>query len=189
MPNHFAELRAHARKRRDDAIAQIRREYEENLAQIADLEQRLSGRPMPDRLNLSAAIESVIPRGEQFTIPDIMRSLESLDPTRVWCKATVIRHITKLRGLGVVRRLKRHLAGASAVYIWGGDSVEPTLNDRTLKEVILELVSKPMRTAEVVQAVLDAGWETTMIPAHFRTHVISRLRQAGFREKGGKWVR
>jgi hypothetical protein len=36
-----------------------------------------------------------------------------------------------------------------------------------------------MQTAEVVLAVLEAGWETTLIPGHFRTHVISRLRMAG----------
>lgn len=189
MPNHFAELRAHARERRDKSIAQIRKEYEENLAQIADLEQRLSGRPLPDRLNLSAAIESVIPRAEPFSIPDILRALESLDPTRIWCRETVIRHITRLRRLKLVQRLQRHRAGEAAVYIWGGEKVEPTLNDRTLKEVIAELITTPMRTAEVVQTVLQAGWKTTMIPGHFRTHVISRLRQAGFREKGGRWVR
>ncbi|QDU31794.1 hypothetical protein ETAA8_69540 [Anatilimnocola aggregata] len=185
-PSEFVQLRNRARERRDNAIAQIRSEYEETLATIADLEQRLLGRAIPDKATLTSAVESVIPRDEQFTIADVMRALESQDPGRVWPKASVHRHITKLRELGLIRRVRRHNVNQPAIYI-RSDDAKPTPNDKALREVIAEVVNKPMRTAEVVAAVLETGWQTQMIPAHFRTHVKAKLRQAGFREVSGKW--
>jgi hypothetical protein len=91
--NQFSELRARARDPRDKALAQVRAEYEETLSQIAELEQRLAGKPSPDKQKLSAAVESVIPRVEQFCTADLLRSLETLDPGRVWPKSSVLRHM------------------------------------------------------------------------------------------------
>jgi len=182
--NEFIQLRLRARERRDQAIAQIRAEYEETLKQITKLEQQLLGRKMPDHATLTAAVESVIPLGVNFTVVDLMRSLEAKDPGRVWCKSSVLRHVTKLRSLGLVRRVSRHKAHQSAVYI-RDDQPEPFT--KTLKDVVAEVVTHPMRTAEVVHAVLASGWVTTMNAASFRAHVLSRLRQAGFRKVAGKW--
>lgn len=96
---------------------------------------------------------------------------------------------TKLRDLGLVRRLTKRNVGKPATYIRSDGREQPTIRDKSLVQVVREVVKQPMRTSEVVFAVLDAGWETTMIPGHFRTHVISRLRKAGYREVAGKWVR
>lgn len=78
--NEFAALRTRARQRRDKEIAHARDEYQANLAQIAELEQRLLGKADPRLMKLSAAVEHVISRDQPFTANDIMLSLEALDP-------------------------------------------------------------------------------------------------------------
>lgn len=188
-PTEFSQLRIRARIRRDEIIEQARAEYEETLRQIATLEQRIQGRPRPDKMPTTAAIESVIPIDQPFTTSDIMNSLEALDPSRVWPLASVTRHVVKLRGLSLIRRLKRHLPHEPAVYIRTDKAMPPVLTDRTLQDVLPEIVTKPMRTAEVCHALKEAGWQTRMIPAHFRTFVINRLKRAGFKERDGKWWR
>lgn len=189
-PNsHFAALRTRAREQRDNAIAHIRAEYQANLLQIAELEQRLLGRIDPRRVKTSAAIERVIPRDEPFTVADLMASLEGLDAGRVWPKASVHRHITKLRHLGLVRRVKRHKVNEPAVYARTDGAVKTEAEDKNLRQVIRETVTHPMRTAEVVVALLEGGYKTKMIPGHFRTTVIRQLRQLGLRERGGKWAK
>jgi hypothetical protein len=60
--NEFMALRAKARQRRDDEIAKARQDYADSLAKIAELEQRLLGKPDPKALELSSAVERVIPR-------------------------------------------------------------------------------------------------------------------------------
>jgi hypothetical protein len=187
---HFAALRTQARQRRDKEIAHARAEYQANLSQIAELEQRLLGRISPKQMKLSAAVEHVIPRDEPFTVPDLMHSLEGLDPSRVWRKTSVHRHVTQLRELGLVRRVKRAKVNEPASYVRceGPGKPEPAIRDKTLRQVLVETVKRPMFIAEVVMAVQEAGYKTTMIPANLRTHVIRELKSAGFREVGGKWA-
>ncbi|HEX5103335.1 MAG TPA: hypothetical protein VFV87_05970 [Pirellulaceae bacterium] len=191
MSNDFAALRAQARKRRDNELARVREEYQENLAKIADLEQRLLGRIDPKRMPLTAAVESVLPLGEPFTTTSVMRSLEALDATRVWRMASVMRHIRALRERGLVRRMKRASVHEPAQYIRtdGPAKVVPVPRDRSLRDWLEEIVTKPMRTAEVMQAVKESGFQTTMIAGHLRTYVKRSLREAGYREVAGKWQR
>lgn len=189
MTADFAALRAKARQRRDSELTRVREEYQENLAKIADIEQRLLGRVDPKRMPLSAAVEHVLPLGESFTATSVMRSLEALDATRIWRLASVVRHIRALRERGLVRRLKRANVHAPAEYMRtdGPAKVVPVPRDKTLHDWLREIVTKPMRTAEVLEAVKESGFQTTMIPAHLRTYAKRALKEAGFREVGGKW--
>lgn len=190
-PNkHFAALRAQARDRRDKATAKIIEEYHASLSQINELERRLCGPADPTRLSVSAAVERVLPVGEPFSVADIIAALEGLDPSRLWRKTSVCRHITWLRNRGLVRRVKRHTVKSGAVYMRTSAN-EPGIvtEEKTVRALIDEVMTKPMRIAEVCAAVLAAGHKTSMIPGHFRTHVIRRLKEAGFRERDGKWGR
>jgi hypothetical protein len=117
----------------------------------------------------------------------VLLALEALDHGRVWRKASVARHITFLREKGLLRRVKRAKVNEPASYIrceGPGDNEAP---DKTLRQVILETVTRPMRIVEVVLAVQEAGYRTTMNREHFRTHCIRELKAAGFRLDGGKW--
>jgi len=90
--NEFMALRAKARQRRDDEIAKAHQDYAESLAKIAELEQQLLGKPDPKALELSAAVERVIPRDEPFNCDNVMASLESLDPSRCGWKRRAARY-------------------------------------------------------------------------------------------------
>src|SRR5262249_11585306 len=124
-----------------------------------------------------------------FTVASVLTALEALDSGRVWNVDCVRRHITELRERGLVARVERHTSTRGAVYARCDGKPAGTINDKNLRSVLRELVTRPMRTAEIVMMVLEAGWKTTMIPEHFRTHVKSRLRAAGFREREGRWSR
>lgn len=188
MNTEFAALRAKARQQRDKAIAHVRAEYQASLLQIAELEQRLLGKIDARRMQTSAAIERVIPRDQPFTVNDVMASLEALDARRVWPRASVQRHITKLRELGLVRRVQRAKVGEPATYVRAEGPTKTEAEDKSLRQVILDAVKRPMRTAEVVVAILEAGYKSKMVPGHFRTHVIRQLKAAGYKQVGGRWA-
>lgn len=189
MSNEFFALRQKARQRRDAEIAKARQEYEASLLRIAELEQRLLGRDDPKRIKLTAAVERVIPREQPFNVNDIMQSLEALDPSRLWRRTSVARHVRALCELGLVRRTKRATVNDPASYVRTNGHHERTPADKTLRQVIEETVTRPMFIAEVVAAVLAAGYKTTMVTEHFRTHCLHQLRQAGFRQDAvGKWL-
>lgn len=93
--------------------------------------------------------------------------------------ASVSRHVTKLRELKLIRRVRKHNVNTPAVYIRDEKAAERTLNDKPLDKVIAELVAEPMRTMEVVMMLQEAGWKTTMAAEHFRTHVQAALWEVG----------
>jgi hypothetical protein len=186
--DEFMRLRAAARRRRDSEIDKARQDYETSLKRIAELEQRLLGKPDKDQVPMSAAIEQVIPREAEFTIIDVMHALEAKDTSRIWKKVSVGRYITNLREKGLIRRVKRAKANAHAAYVRTNGRQEPDARDKTLRQIITEAVTRPMYIAEVCVAVREAGYATTMIPAHFRTHCIHELRAVGFKLQGGKWL-
>jgi len=189
MSNEFNALRARARDKRDKAIAEIRREYEAQLVQIAALEQDLLGKVSSRYKKISAAIESVIPRDAEFTTGYIMAGLEALDPRRTWRKRSIDNHISRLRERGLIKRLKRATIHEPAVYARVDAPVKAApLDDMTLLQVIGKVLVRPMTTTEVVVAVLEAGYQTTMAKTALRNHVTRQLGRGGFRCEGGKWV-
>ena len=63
-----------------------------------------------------------------------------------------------------------------------------TARDKSLRKTLLEVVTRPMRILEVLVAVKEAGYVTTMRKhEHFQTHAIRELRAAGFVLRGDKW--
>lgn len=59
--------------------------------------------------------------------------------------------------------------------------------DKTLRQVVAEVVTRPLRIAEVVAGVLDAGYKTTMGLGDLRTHILRVMREAGFKRVDGRW--
>lgn len=191
--NAFIELRKRAREKRDKAIAQAREDYAATLRRIANLEQDLCGRDPSTHKTLSSCIESVIPSDRVFTTLDVMTSLEALDPKRDWRVRTIHGHLSRLRARGIVRRVKRAQKTQPAVYVRVGANVEPLpFEDMTLAEVVEEVLKsrQPMRQTDLVVAMLEAEYQTTMKPKALRNAVGRVLRgdEGRFGEKGGKWV-
>ena len=188
----FTELRRRARERRDKAIAQARDEYAATLRRIAALEQDLLGHDPSTHKTIAACIDSVIPTDRVFTTQDIMAALEALAPRRTWRKRSLDSHLSRLRERGIIRRVKKSQNQQPAVYVRVGVEVTPLpFEDMTLSDVIVEVLSsrQPMRQTELVMAMLEAGYQTTMSPKRLRDAVGVVLRKGGgrFREVDGEW--
>jgi hypothetical protein len=187
--NEFTALRKRAKDKRDKGIAILRDEYERALAQIAALEQDLLGMRPANYRKIVDAVNAVIPKTAEFTMPDVMAGLEALDPRRAWRRRSVDWVIVRMRKRGTITRLKRANIHEPAVYVRSEAAPPKTgLDDMTLLEVIGKVLVRPMTTTEVVVAVLEAGYQTTMGRTHLRNHVTRLLNRGGFKQDAGKWV-
>ncbi len=180
--HEFKALRSKAREKRDRAIERAREEYAATLVRIASLEQDLLGKHHSTRQKISACIESVIPTDRTFTTVDIMSALEALDDRRVWRKRSVDNHLSRLRERGLVRRLRKSRNTEPALYVRVGVDVEQRpFEDMTLPEVVESvLVDGPKSPTEIVVAMLEAGYETTMAGMSLRNAVGRALRAGAF---------
>jgi hypothetical protein len=188
-PNEFSALRSRARDKRDKLIAQARKEYHSALIQIVMLERDLLGVTLKRYKKLSHAVQSVIPRDESFTSVTVMASLEALEPGRVWRKASIDGHITRLRQLGIIRRIRRAKGPEPALYVREGAEVPAMpFEDMTLPEVIQTVLTRPMTTAEVTVRLIEAGYDTRMPKKRLYNAVRIELGRGPFQRDGdGKW--
>jgi hypothetical protein len=178
MFNEFIALRARARVNRDNAIAEIRREYETALEKIDALQQELLGKSTIHHSRISAAVEAVMPKDADFTTNDIVAALELAEPGRAWKKRALEHQINRLREQGVVRRLKRATSNQPALFVRvDAPNRGPQLEDVSLRRAIGQALTKPMNTTEVLVAVLESGYQTEMSKANLRhTIVAGRFR-------------
>lgn len=193
MSNEFNALRARAKARRDKAVTAIQEEYQAALVQIAKLEQDLLGRQSRTALSrrpISACIDSILPKDRPFTTVDVMTALEALDSSRYWRKRSADFHIGKLRRIGVIRRLRRATIHEPALYVVADSPATPpaATADKTLAEVIRGVLTRPMSLTEVVLAVTDAGYRSSMSRGNLRQHVHRELK-ARFKFDGTKWTK
>lgn len=186
----FIALRAKARERMDLAVAAAKREYEATLLAIANLEQDLVGRESSRHKMISTSINNVLPRDRTFTVVDIVTSLEAVDPTRHWRKRSVDCHISRLREMGILRRIKKSQGREPAVYAVADlDVPRLPFEGLTLGQSVAKVLVRPMSAIEVTVALIEQGHHTTMKKPYLRNAVEQELRHGAFKRVGGKWER
>jgi DNA-binding transcriptional ArsR family regulator len=185
--NHFHALRKIARERRDKDIAAIQAHYEAVLVQLSAIEQDLFGRVPINRRSIASCIESVIPSDRTFTTHDVMTELIALDPGRTWRKRSLESHLTRLRERGLIKRLRKGTGKTLSLYARAdcGDEQE----SKPIKVAVAEVLTQPMRLAEIVVAVLETGHRTTQTRNEFRNTVRRVLREGGYRQDGERWAK
>jgi hypothetical protein len=190
MPNEFTALRARARARRDKIIAEAKAEYESALKQIAVLEQDLLGKETQRHVKISTSIDRIIPKDRPFTTLDIMAALEASQPGRVWRPGSINNHMSWLRKKGIVKRLRKSNGTTPAIYaVKDLDVSNGPFGDATLGQAVAKVLTSPMTQTELVVALLEAGYRTTMKREYLRNAVGEVLRKGGYRCEGGKWQR
>ncbi len=121
-----------------------------------------------------------------------MTGLEALDPARVWRKRSIDNHLSRLRERGLVRRVKRSSGTEPAVYVRVGVEVDPLpFEDMTLVDVIASVLeTRPMNPTEMVVAMLEAGYKTSMEKIAFRDAISVELKRDKnrFRRDNGRWL-
>jgi hypothetical protein len=185
----FLALRLKARQRRNTLIEVANAEYEATLLQIATLERGLLDKlPKPPR-SVAAFVNSVMPKTGTFTYLDIKASLESLDPGRVWKERTIHGHLSKLRMRGIIRRLKRSTSTGYAVYTKAEHPVKvQPLDDMSLAQCIRTVLREPMTATEIMVAVTELGFRSTMSPRPLLRYIGALLRKGNFKKSCNKWM-
>lgn len=187
--HEFTALRARAKERRDQAIRVARLSYEQTISQIAELENRLLDRGKPKIKLLVDCVREVMPTDRPFTIQEVMESLEVLDPARIWKRVAVGNIITAMRKRGIIYRVRKPKLGQNAIYAAKGvKAAAPKLGDASLVDVMHSVCTRPMTPTEVMVAVLEAGYETSMARKTMQAHVSKILRRGRFAAQDGKWV-
>lgn len=192
MPHYpeFTALRSRAKEKRDKIVAAAYKDYQAALVAIAKLEQELTGRESTRNKSISCCIQSVIPKDRPFNTVDIVAALEALDPARVWNRRMVDHVIGRLREKGLVRRLKKSRCREPALYALVGLHTDPIpFENMTLPEAVAATLTRPMTPTEVTVALVEAGYETSMQPAHLRVAVTRALHEGPFKKEGQKWMR
>jgi DNA-binding transcriptional ArsR family regulator len=116
-----------------------------------------------------------------------------LDPGRVWRKRSIDNHISRLRERGLVRRVRKAKGTELAIYARLGVAVDAgPFGDKTLVQVmatVLESAGKPMTQTELVVAMREAGYHSTMTPQALRNAVGAELRkEVAFCKADGRWT-
>jgi len=188
--NEFSAIRAKAKERHDRLVVEAREQYERTLSQIANLENDLTGRTRL-RKSIVASIEAVIPDDQEFSVDDLMLSLQQMDDTRVWSKPKVWNHIAKLRRKGQIKRTRRHSYNEPALYVRTGvEAPERPFATTPLNDVVaLVLADKQMTELELTVAVLEAGYESKRSRRKLMEAIGQILRKdERFKMDGGKWA-
>lgn len=186
----FSALRAKARENRDRVINLTRAEYAQRMAEIDSLEMSLKGPRKRDRA-VRASVSAAIPSDREFTQADVMAVLEAMDPSRIWTTKSVEHSLFRMRHKGLIRRVSRHGNGRPAVYVRVDvPTRKRAFEDMTLVEVMAAvLADRAMTQTELVVAMLEAGYETTMSRKALRMEVTTILRKGTgrFKTDGDKW--
>jgi hypothetical protein len=189
MDKEFVRLRARARELRDRGIAQVREEYAKTLSQIAALERELVDGPTDHRMTISDCVETVMPRDQPFTVPEVVAALEGRYPTRFWRKPSVAWCIVRFGQRGLVRRLKRHTNTEPTIYVRAGVKLPPKpFEGMSLAQAIASILTKPMNETEIAVRLREDGFSTVQANGTFRAHILAELRKR-FRKVGGRWER
>lgn len=138
--NPFVELRKQALEKRNTAIALAKSDYEQRLIQIAKLERELTGNYRRYR-KVTSCVEQVIPVDREFSTQDIMVALEALDNTRTWRKDGVDKHLSKMRQLGLIQRVRKPRNNEPAIYVRAGVATKDRpFQDMTLVDVMAHVL-------------------------------------------------
>jgi len=187
--NEFNSLRAKAAAKRDKIIAQVRADYVATLAAIAKLEADFLGKSASASRyrRCTEAVGSVVPQDRPFTVQDVIVALEELEPARNWRKGAVVHAIGRLIDKGVLKRVRRAARCEGAVY--ARSDLPMKIETRPIRQVIQDVLTRPMTVLEITVAIEEAGYQSTMTPKALRDYVGRKLRAGGFRRDGERWTR
>lgn len=192
---NFEALRALAKQRYDEACHRARKEYDDAIGHINHLVRILAvpmrQLPMYSRRSLKDTVAHVMPTDRQFTVPELMAALKSIDPDRQWRKQTITAHVRKLVNAGEARVIRRPTQNQPAIYILDSAEVQPSQFDgMTLCQSIeWALADQPLTLIEISVVLLDNGYKTAMEPKKLRDAIRKELmdRKERFTRDGEKW--
>ena len=179
----FNELRSLAAQTRDRKIAEIRAEYSKTISDIAEMEQRLIGKPVAKRPKSVAdeklidLIASLIPNDRAVTVDDVQGMITAVDPTRSPNIQTVRATLHRLVKEGTIKKLSNPQHGAKVKYAlpdYAAGAIRPMAD---WAEQILRERGEPMKSVEIMVAMTEAGYEMQCPPGESVKNLENALKQ------------
>ena len=121
----FTAMRKLAADKRDKAYKKARNEYETALIRIAELEQMICGKVAPGHLQVSKAIEQVMPDDRPFTLNDVLGILEASHPERDWKRHSVYVALNRFLKQGAIKRIAHAGHKRAAIFALPSVPLEP----------------------------------------------------------------
>lgn len=158
----FDELRALAKRIRDNSIESARDEYERTMQDIAALELRLAPpakieRPAtPRSLTLVNLIVSCVPRDREFDVNAMYGWIREADPKRRPSKDVVRKNIHRLLRQGVLKQTQRATGKRRALFAAASLEVR---HEPSTREWVERFTGQTQDPVEIMTQMLEAGWQ------------------------------
>lgn len=189
-------LKAQAREKRDQAIADARAEFNSAMASIRKLERELAPKekkpPRASGAPVFALVAASVP-SEPFTCGDLLAALRKADPQREFTVGTVRVYLRMLSDRGMIQRVAR---GGRNQTVW--ESIDgATVPEKPFAALYIpdaaEVVLRergPLRVNELVVALQDRGYRVDADPAVLSNSVSKSLNyhpERFYKVRGGRW--
>lgn len=191
----FSELRRLAEETRNNKLADVRAEYSKTIADIAEMEQRLIGKPVAVRPKsktdekLVDLVASVIPDDRAVTCDDIQGLLRAVDPERKPNIQTIRATLHRLVKEKTLKKISNPQHGAKVKYCLPGFEADPIRPLADWAEEILREAGKPMKAVEIAVAMTEAGYEMQCPPGDLVGHLEKVLHACdAFKNKDSNWI-
>jgi hypothetical protein len=206
MEDAYEQLRAAARRKRDVAIAEVRKVYRRELEAIQRIKDSLyeedhgnrkkpGPKPRvggPRTRTAPELVKEYMPRDRQFTIAEIREKLLEVEPTRRFYRASLRTTFANLKREGAIRRVKRISKGQ---VLWECVATAPTVTPLAamlLPEAVEVILGEcgPLRPVEIVLALQERGYRREANPKILANSLQSTLRRCAGRftlGDDGRW--
>lgn len=181
----FSDLRSLAANRRDKAIEEARKQYEQSIQNIAALEHSLAPprravRPPTSRSKpLIDLITECLPTDRTFTLDDVYGIVKQADPSRIVGKATVRTNLHRLLKLSVIKRITTAEGNQRSTFAVTSMPVE---RQKTMEEYALQVlnqVDEKLEPQALLVRMLGAGYKTDCTPKQAINSIRRLLRRIG----------
>jgi hypothetical protein len=191
----FDDLRTLAAESRDRKLAEIRAEYSQAIADIAEMEQRLIGKPIAIRPKdkreekLVDIVAAVIPHDRIVTVDDIQGLITANDPERRPNIQTVRATLHRLVKEGTIKKVNHPQADRKVGYClpdFDAEAVRPLIE---WAEEVLRESGQPMTPVEIMVRMTERGYMMECEPQKSVRNLERAMQSADyFIEKNGQYA-
>jgi len=181
--NHFQELKRIAAAKRDKAIRQARREYDETIQRIAELEGVLRNKPQRRRRNarketLTDLIYRLLPDDKPVSVNDVCGLIRSEDPDRTFTVPTIRTILNRMKQEGQIKQVADAGGTRRALFALPDAKYNPAKTMTAWAREVIEANGGPMQAVEIMVAMTEAGYEMQAPPAESVKHLERELRKS-----------
>jgi len=166
----FADLRRLAEETRNKKLAEVRAEYSKTIADIAEMEQRLVGKPVIVRSKskpkerLVDVVAAVIPSDRVVTVDDIQGLVRAHDNERDPNIQTLRMTLHRLVKEGAIKKVNHPQADRKVGYCLPSFEVEAVRPLTGWAEQVMQAADGPLTAVEIMVRMTETGHQMESEP-------------------------